>query len=841
MYTIEDTGGHTPTPEAPKTLETQPFWDQVVFGHWRHDFDRDQFFAWWFAQKLGLISSQAPVEFKPYANPTDESNPKTLVIEGITNTATQVNKAKNNPGNFDNGSLGEPAAFMLWNAYADQPAIKNAFPQEPQQLAQLKELATWFNRREQKITDTTQYTQLSGETIAKLELLVTSIFRGVTEANSQNPENNQTRQPTLLELSTILENALDLDISLSTFSQRYSQHIELGTQRHEEAKQKTREYLQTNPEKVRTANISLIGEEHPFTVCFADTTGLEGKPEGTFSALPQADLVCLIGNELNDAGETVGQKITIQVNPDNQYLKQTILAELPQRLNQTEMLFGRGALEVTLVGFGGHEGKTYSSLHSPRGGSQLETEQLLFEIQRFLQSERFTRVELQASVQAAAEIHPELSRHTVNYPQVTEGYIPELSVTFTTTQEHGLKVTQLTESEWALYSAVVANTDTSFTELLNAKTEFSQHPQVDAYQLHQVRETLTQALQESNGIQALLSLEKITGEQLQNLSGEQALQLWLTLSKDPLCINSVYDPFNPTFSIVQQHSLPDWITTHPELKAEAKYRYQSVPQKIDTVVVKLAMEHAQRNPEIAAKFIASLLDVLTSPAYQETHHTQLYDQLGITLLELITSTKTPSELQVTALNTTQARITPEMIQKNLGYWQQMGMRNPGLLHQTQQLWPELAQFSLIPENLHSIATIPNSYILPLEKHSLDELHNTNNIPTILLEISARDHTRSLSKQGIMVDGAVGVRGFISIENAQQLQTLSKHTVEMAKEALAATSTETKVRLVLGSQPSPLSFQLGLTLAQQLSPEDQKRLVLCVFNQQTQRWNDLEIA
>lgn len=95
-------------------------YDKVVIGHSYRDFDRDQFFTYFQARYLGVISDDAPVEFNVDVAEADLRDSRVAVIEGDA-------KAKNIPfnsiksGNFDNDpKTDDPAAFKFFEAASNQ-------------------------------------------------------------------------------------------------------------------------------------------------------------------------------------------------------------------------------------------------------------------------------------------------------------------------------------------------------------------------------------------------------------------------------------------------------------------------------------------------------------------------------------------------------------------------------------------------------------------------------------------------------------------------------------------------------------------------------------------------
>lgn len=825
--------GYSPPPpdaEGNKTLDPEVIapetsnrnFDAVVFGHPLYGFDRDQAIAYFLGCQAGIIDESTPTIFSSDPTPDQLTNPRTLVLEGFDQSNKDEGTAR--LGNFGTGKQDEPAAALLWQTYSRN------FNEHPQKAA-LADLVRWL-----KTADT-------GNPSKKLQALSNDSLRLITPIlyglKLQNLPPNELLQQTNELLNLIVTNG-----DPNMLRDRYLPQLQMVFRKRKADFVALREQAK-DPQKLKTIT-TFTGT----TIAFFDVRGLRVEAGGSSVAFREtsADLVFLIDDvyDPENPDQVVGTQIIIKEPRKRDGVETTPETSLPnlhttlaERLTVSEKLFGHG-LKLRKT-FGGHPGIVAAPAWI---GSKLNPEDVWVAIQDFFNAPRYSKTEIDQQALALAEkVGTEkglVDLAISNAPhQLAEWHI-KLTIPNSKGEQ---KVVTIPERDLALYQQVLTDNERANQALLLEKTTLTEPEAIAAARNQVALDRLTTAIDTNMATQALFVLDDVNTDFLKTLKPEMQLSLLKVLGQNDAAISQVWDKNNLVFTITE--SIPDWIINDLEKYKAERFRYISVPSKIDTHLFNFLWQSllTNQNSEQLHDLAQTCLTILTSDTYKKSHQEPGYDSLLSHLVMMLGHQEFPETLAGELLTTLLAKYPLDEMKLD---WQRVP---PTYLAALLQRFPGIgdALQTLVPADTEVVSFIQDIEIKFPSQEGLDLSANTQ---TIMVEIGRPMIQDFLTKGSFIDDSATQKehpQQFVGeVKLARTLKLESREDKQIADlivaqiKAVAQLVPHQRIRLVCGSFPNMLTRVLVKKIAQ-LDADIQNRLVFCDFNFQDTQYYDHDWA
>lgn len=600
-------------PSQPETLvnrhdETEKpsrSFSKVVFGHPADSFDRDQAITYYLALKLGWISAQTEVVFTRQVNADDLNDRSVLVIEGIDPQYKHANKLSY--GNLTHDASSDlPAATTLY---------RNASRElENHPLASvLKDLTTWLNQADNKTE-----ASLKLDSVAKPKLkLFTRIFNSYNRTLRHDPQNmvGATVQ--------LLDTIINPDITIEQMAETFQTQLEEAEEYHRK-KQVELSKILTEPNRLQTTT-TFTGLK--LTMC--DVRGLDLDSGAiTFAGRhTEADVVLLISDN-PEAATGMVFKIAIPKLLQAKHRHIDLRKLMADRLDMSEMLFGKGTEFTVMNSVGGHQAIIGAS---PWQGSALNVEQLWAAVQDFFDSDRFSVEDLDDEVR---QLQQELGTARATFlPMITPAdahSLPERVVAVTLPTEGtdlSTEITiQLTESDLYWLKQVWTTNQATNRRILLQKTTLTDPTEVVRRRQYAALTMLDQAIAQNDWQLLLRSLDKLNPVSLTELSTDTLLGIIQSISLNQPAIAEIWDPSKTRFKI-KDVTLPEEISIEMRQYRQQRYRLFSLANLVDHYLINELTRRTQNDPEELKLLTQSLIDIATSDAYASSDQQLMNDQL----------------------------------------------------------------------------------------------------------------------------------------------------------------------------------------------------------------------
>lgn len=773
-------------PEKPeKTIRT---FDKVIFGHPLPGFDRDQLIAYYLALKLGTITQETPITFT--AEPTQEDllNPKSLVIESYI--LPEENKNALRQGNYLTGPQDEPAAAMFFHYFSRE------FKQV-EHYEQLQELVDWLKSVDMG-HEPTQPPKLFNPAVLQL---ITPIFYALKLDTTD-------RQSLLKKSVELLDVALQNPKDSAPLLEKY--HIELAKlqikRREDFQKLETRA---KQPEFLKKAT-TLTGVK----LAYFDVRGLDVESGGLTVAEREtdADVIFLIDKIMDPEDQTkvLGTQLIIKAT-DSASTDQNkdAISALTQRLQTSEMLFGKG-FKITRT-YGGHPG----IISSPAWlGSDLQPENTWMALQKYFNSPRYSQEGFtKKAYQIAEKVGVEKGIPQLFLPPSDEYSLAEWQMQFNIPSQSGsFQIIRLNESDIPLYESCLTNDGEKNKQLLLQKTIVSEPVEITAQRQKKAETAIGTMIVEKQANQLLLLIDDLNKTSIEQLSIDQQLAILEAISQDSISIDQVWNKDNLLFRITSP--IPEWIAGDLETYKAQRFRYTSVPTKvesylIDSIVAKVIPDNES---PVLERLVNILVSIITSETYKKSHQEKSYD----TLLEKCLQVCLKTELSSATAENMVRKLDTEYGSTMVNHWKEIP---EPLLAKIRQKFPESLPFLEISAQPTIEA---DKRFLTIRKPNVEQLSANPTIHTIFVEIG-REIEFSLKEKGINGRDEHGKPQhfteipFTSEIRATQTSLLldDEHAqhITVAKEIathvaiILEKSPESKIRIIAGSFPNMLTRQV----------------------------------
>lgn len=707
---------------APKTEHTHSKekspkkYASVTFGHWYRDFDRDQLLTYYFALKGGLVDPSATIQFTSDIQAESLADPTQLVIEGFGPTTEGFDTKK---GNFSNGEKDIPAASVFFQSHSRILTD----PSNPLKTP-LLDLNNWFKAEESNLPQAEKdglKGKLSTLTVKAMKL-ITPLFYALKHEH-----------PDVSEATILLKKCVEmLDLVIEgKKSEELEQTFQSELEQSERARSSDTSALRERAKDERFLKSATT--MNGFKLAYFDVRGLDIKSDA-FSVVSEqmdAQIVMLISDEHNNENEIIGTKYLIKVPKSQQAFAETnkidVHAILADRLDISESLYGKGYAFASQKHFGGHEGAG-GVVGSAQGlGSALDAEALWHSLQRFFDVRRYSKTQFKQEAQNLATLigtdqyAPEILQPPANEMSLAEWHI---TIRVPTDDNSGEEVVvTLSEAELALYTQFLKPNDVSFNRsFLRKKSLTNEPPEVIQARKQQANEYLNTYLGTESAPRLLSVIDAINPATVEQLDIDQQLSLLTAIAKDPTALDQIWNPKNKIFRITLY--VPEWIANDPTVYQQEKYKYTSVPKKIDTHLIKSILSNPNFNaqPELQIAFGNTLVDILTSEIYTSSHTDEdlTADTIFGRFITFLESTKLDESITTEWLEKIQALYKPD-----------------------HRLWKE--------------KVLDNLRIEPEDPSSLKEFLDTQEQITVLVEIGRKIMPQLISQELLTTD-QIGVEG-----------------------------------------------------------------------------------
>lgn len=797
-------------PEKRERLANARTFEKVVFGHQFANFDRDQLILYYLAIQVGAVSLDTPATFTSEPSETELKNPKVLVAEPYMQDEDPLKTVKK--GNYATGSKDEPAAAVFYQHFTRE------IGQLPNS-AVLVELLAWL-----KQVDTRD--EESEETFAALDAktmkLFTPIFYGL-KLRIRDPK-------TLLEKSVaLLDDLLASSADVAAIETKYQVERELYNQ-------KRREDFQILEERAKDARfLKQATTVTGVKLAYFDIRGLNIHSQALFVATKHtgADVVFLIDTVVNPeaANEAIGTQFIIKATRDAAKIETT----LSERLQTSEKLFGKG-FQITKK-YGGHPGFISTPVDM---GSDLDPSNVWVSLQQYFNVPRYSEAEFEEkSRQVAQKLETRQGLPYLFVPPDNPYSLAEWQMVLRLPIKTGGQVViTLSESDLPLYESLLTDDVDKNRDLLSRKTVVSEPKEVAAKRFEVAQATLHKFTAERQATQILLSLDDLNITSIQQLPLEQQMALLQIIAQDSLAIDQVWNKDNMLFRITQE--LPDWILKDLETYKAERFKYLSVPKKIH-VLIESITQQLDKLTEVHKweSHIATLMTIIVSPEYQESHLQYNYDSLLEKILMVLVRPTFPRERAVEAL-----KILEEVYGPTTDHmWQSV---LPEVIAQVKEKFPQQLLFL----NSEKVATEYSSNFLEIKEPTVDTIKPNAPVQTILIEVG-RPIADVILKDGIIGRSHDGssepvhhmITEFSSeiISTNKSLKIGRQHNehIVLAKKILEhiqlidVLAPESDIRIIVGGSPNILMQVLIAVTPRHLWD----RVFFCNFDMQTKQFFD----
>ncbi len=846
-------------PENSTEQIEKPHFEKAVFGHWFHEFDRDQFFTYYFALKAGLVNELTEVDFTPTVTQEDLINEEVIVIEGVPENKLGSVTA----GNYDNDpDTDAPAASVFYEKNNGKFGDTGSA---------MMEINRWIKKAEAGI-EPKKPKPLKLLTEADLQLFSTKIFHGLKLQYQDDPTS-------FLQRAVEAMDALVADAMISAphdLKTLYKEEIDMS----EAEKSRMRNVLKDvikSPERSRTAETAT-----GITLAYLDTRDLDVTLGGTGAAVAAAqeeglvaDLVVLISDTVNDSVEKVGTKVLIKIpkGQESNLAEVDLRTLLKGRLNQVESLFGHGYD----TDFGGHAGVIGSSREK---GSGIDPKELWVSLQTFFEVPRYTQEDFHEKVREVAE---DMFDTKIYNPNIIESgqnafHLPERVAEFIVDG----RIIKLSESELPLYeSYFVSMLDrniTAFDSLMKGKTDISEPVEISNYRATNASISLHEQLKEpdTSVIQILNTLNDLNPGQITGLPRTILIGILEKISTDPDAIDAIWNKDNLRYAITTQ-ALPDWMPVGSEQYKDARFKSLSLSYKIDKHLLEALIDEVIADPTILEDAGLKIFSILTSQSYTDSHQGAASDQLLSSYIKMCTDTNVLRENYPTAVTLLEsltsieaARIVPHLkaLTRSRPYIFNRAIDNDREHEGGGRIESLLTSLSILrTQDLYDLRLQSESEVILATNQAVSESierqrsEGKDPIVSVLAEIG-RPVEDTIAAGGILRVGerlpernielvsVLKVKGLLQLgPESNEVQDITHTLYQQLTETLAlaqGADGASKIRLIMGGFPGPLTTSfLAYITERVIDPETSAQavqlhqaLIYTHFSQQDRQYNDM---
>ncbi len=843
-------------PSEPSINNEKYLYNKVVFGHSMRDFDIDQCITFFYAKYAGIIGDDVEIVFNPSPSIEDINNSSTLVIEGISNAKTQLNNKKT--GNFDNGANDDPAAFMFFEAFqADWKSHQNkTFRDIRADFDKLRDLALWIR----SVDSSSGATEIKSLPRNDLKNLV-KIFHAVKDTCA-------TKEELLEKEYTVFLHLLDPERT-EAMDDIYFEGIRALEDTERANNQTIREHIQDHP---NTFEITTTNKN--WRLVKLDIRGLDIQHGAMSIALEKAesaDLIMLIDDERNDDGEVIGSRFLFSTPrteknhylADNRYL-QNVLAPC---LTRAEALFGKGYEFTMSHTYGGHPRLIGSNA---LGGSFLNPDKVWIAIQDHFDANRYyTDNEWNRMVATRFAAYPGIVSAIPSSDLVNSEHqytLPQRKITLTVKHPEGGEnlVMDVLEEDIDLYFELLNDVEQFNLMQLNDRGEFLEPAFIAELREERACKAIPKYIEEKNITKILSLVNHIRPDFLVNsLSAEQQIQALELIAESNEAILEIWDTKNERFQVTSP-MFPPTLKALPEQHNAAKYSYESVPSKIDTGLITSIYEHSihPEQPQIQQRLAESLIRILSSDGYKQSHSETIYDQVLPTILRMMTDVDITPEVRSYIATTIIQTYGSDM----KSHWRLMTDAYSPEIHVASVMHKET--FGKFIESLHLepsenvIPGVPGSNVRPPNKEKVsawvaEQLHKEDTLPpivTILTEIQRPSQSAFLhhSIDRLETDefdlhaketiheyaGIISVLRPIDQRAKQEHIAISEAIINMVIELDKTLPEGVKIRIIRGGYPNEMTGDLTARIALE-HPKLVKRIIWGNYEHQTGKRYDSE--
>lgn len=258
----------------------------------------------------------------------------------------------------------------------------------------------------------------------------------------------------------------------------------------------------------------------------------------------------------------------------------------------------------------------------------------------------------------------------------------ERSVNITIHEGSSPRVVNFTETDLSLYETVINESGVSFNELLNQRYKLKEHPLITAQRIKMGLNHFNLGLENDNALLALAGINNIPASELTKFDQDTILKLLKLVSNSPEAISQIWDPDNGRFDITA-NTIPDWVRRDIPKYKEARYNLESVPSKVDTVLLgKMIQNVTSKDMFTGLSIETHLRKILTSDNYLSSHAIQTPDGLFDSYISMVVSENFPESLRKHSIN---KLVTELNTDRHNQLWIDLATRNPALLKQLSKL------------------------------------------------------------------------------------------------------------------------------------------------------------
>lgn len=615
----------TGTLASSEAKETERRYEKVVFGDWAHAVDRDQAVGFYLAVKGGLVSRDVEVSFEPKVGEEALKNGKVLVLEGVPDEAVRNNGES---GNFENNPKDDtPAATMLYRQHrADMQ--RNGFND---QAVGITRYLTAAETHKEVPAD------LKGLRKGDLQAATTHVLAGLKLEFAGNP------RLLLQKFVEVMDATVDPQRQ-QPIEELYREYHSAGQRYASEAVRALQDKAEQHPESFHLTETA-TGKR----LAYFDTRGLDVQLGGNKVVEDllavrgtEADLVMLVADAKDDAGQIIGVKYSIGI--PKEVAGEDLRVALRDRIQYQEDLFGKGRVAE----FGGHERVLGSDKAE---GSGLDPDKLWIAMQEFYEHPRYAEAEFgEVARDFASELLGSEHVHVAGMTAGSEYVLPErvFEVGVEAGGSGGRTAITFKESEIGLYEEFFEHTmqgsasekQAAMQRMLREKTILTEPAAIADYRANKARTELYRLVDSDEPVKLLNVLDDLNPAQIEALPSDMQLAILEKIASSGEAIDLVYNKDNLRYQITQ-NQLPDWLRGDVEKYKAGRYAYLSVPYKVDEYLVKAAHEAVLKegSPEMVQRLGKTMVTILGSEAYKASHQGAIYDQLLHSTLRLCADSK----------------------------------------------------------------------------------------------------------------------------------------------------------------------------------------------------------
>ncbi len=846
--------------EAPASPEKPPLYEKTVFGHWFHEFDRDQFLTYYLALRGGVVSASSGFEFTPKVKELDLKDPKVFVVEGVPDGYKGVNSK--DTGNFDNNPLTDAPAVAEFAQQCRDEFLDTFTPYAV-------DIARWARSAE---TGKKLKKQLKLLQKDDLDLATKKVFYGLKLQFADDKDGF------LLAAVQMMDTVLNPSRT-SSVAELYQEEIRLAQQAEAEARNRLMEKA-TQSEAIRAittdTGVGLVMFDVRGTNTDSGAPGIAQAHAEANGVVPH--LMMIVGDAKDDNGNIIGNKVLLKVPKTKEGEEESSLADLREilgdRLNHVEALFGNGYVAE----FGGHP----EVIASDRAlGSGINPDELWVSLQGFFAVPRYTKDEFTGVAQSFARQFADINRVFAQSPESPHSPydLPERHIDIVVSVDSERRLVSIPEADIPLYqkafTEVCDGDQVQFRSLLAEKTRVSEHPAVAKLRLEQAELRLGDVLEAKNTDAALRLIEDLNPEHIRTMQPKYLAQLFGMIADNATAIDQIWNKDNLRFQIAPNDVLP-WMRGNIEKYKAARYKALTLPKKIDRYVMERVHDLVCDDQTEAAerhRLLEQSVQILCSEAYTSSHQEKIYDRYLHSVLKVLVASKTNAALKDPAERLID-QIAAQYGSSQKAHWQRLADTDQLLFSQVCNSYPVIANLmseldiqvevgdpEFYPRLWSAVAVTPPD--AAQIRASLEKQQEKGMVPPIVnafFEVG-RPVEHLIQEDGILradgtTEASVVFAGAVKVEDLLDLSLGSQEADEMARVIVAymkalyheATTVDptAKVRIITGGFPGQLATQMIAALDQaagkgEMSTEEvlaiKRSLVFSNFNLQERRFID----